>query len=456
MSETVRQAKAILKNEKGMAMVLVLLVLVVIVIMGLSMMAMAANNMRMGTVERSYQSAYYIAEAGATARLNEMSPAIRAVYKNAATRDSFFSGIDSALELGVEKSYTDFEESFGDKPVAKVKIEKLASDTIISYTMDYKITSTGMINNRKRTVSRVVHVSWKPKSVVNIPADTVLFGKDSIVISNTPIDGSIATNATKESGNVKINGNEVNISDSKVKYDAKTPVNLPPFPGFSVPNTAVNFSGNLLKMNRDMVFKTFSVNSLTPLTIDVGDYNRNLVVQNLDIQQNGQITIIGKGKLSIFAENIKLGSGSVINTGKDLSKLYLFLKGPGTSLDNGLIYGSMYANDLQLSKNANLAVSVTTGVQGHIITGGTSGIKLSGSPILYPRMIYAPSATVDLDATFTGSIIANKIISNGANKTGKYEYVQINYENSPIYVDTGGNDTPVQDSIVIDPIRETN
>ncbi|WP_156324609.1 hypothetical protein [Bacillus sp. FJAT-27245] len=448
-----RNTKAILKNESGMAMVLVLLVLVVVVIMGLSMMAMAANNMKMGTVERGYQSAYYIAEAGATARFNEMSPAIRSVYKNAATLDSFFSGVDAALELGVEKPYTDFEDTFGDKPIAKVKIEKVTSDTIISYTKDYKITSTGIVNNRKRTVSRIVHVSWKPKSVVTIPASNVLFGKSGIDISNTPIVGTISTNGPQSS--VKTTG--YNANSLSIVYNAGAVLTIPQFPEFGVPMGASSFSANTLTMKRDMAFDSLSVNSNQTLTIDVGDYNRNLVVKNLSVFDNGKIKIIGKGKLSIFADYINLYSGSVINTGQDVSKLYVFLKGAGTSLNNGLIYGSMYAKDLDLPKNVSyLTVSVTSGVQGHIITGGKSSIKLSGSPIVYPRMIYAPNADILIDATFSGSIIANTITSNGANKEGKYEFVQINYENSPIYIDTGGNETPVQDSIVTDPLREIN
>ncbi|RDU37013.1 hypothetical protein DRW41_09985 [Neobacillus piezotolerans] len=450
MSETLKRARTILKNESGMAMVMVLLVLVVIVIMGLSMMAMAANNMRMGTVERGYQSAYYIAEAGATARLNEMSPAIRSVYKNASTLESFFSGVDAALELGVEKSYTDFEDTFGDKPVAKVRIEKITSDTIISYTIDYKITSTGTINNRSRTVSRIVHVSWKPKSVVrNIFADTVMFGTDGLDVANTPISGSIGTNATKASGNVKITGNNVNINESQIKYDAKTPVILPEFPGFQVPITAKDFSGDQLKMNRDMAFKWLTVGSGKTLIIETGEYNRNLVISNLTLFQDGKIKIIGKGKLSIFAKTIEMTSGSIINVDKDLDKLYVFLEGSGGTLNNGTIYGSMYA------KSADMNVNNINGVQGHIITGGTS-VKLKGEPLTYPRMFFAPNATVDLDVTFSGSIIAKKIISKGANTTGKFEFVQINYENSPIYVDTGANGTPLQDSIVTDPLREIN
>ncbi|WP_409271297.1 PilX N-terminal domain-containing pilus assembly protein [Neobacillus sp. SCS-31] len=445
-----KQAKTILKNEKGMAMVMVLLVLVVIVIMGLSMMAMAANNMKMGSFERSYQSAYYIAEAGATARLNEMSAAIRTVYKNESTLQSFFNAVDAALELGVEKPYIEFEETFGDKPVAKVKIEKVTSDTIISYTIDYKITSTGTINNRSRTVSRIVHVSWKPKSVVrNIYADTVMFGTEGLDIANTPISGSIGTNATKASGNVKITGNNVNISESQIKYAANTPVILPEFPSFQVPSTAIDFSGDLLKMNRDMAFKGFTVGSGNTLTIDTGDYNRNLVISNLALAQNGKIKIIGKGKLSIFAKTIVMNSGTIINVDRDLNKLYVFLEGAGGTLNNGTIYGSMYA------KSADMNVNNINGVQGHIITGG-SKITLKGDPLTYPRMFYAPHATVDLDVTFSGSIIAKKIISKGANTSGKFEFVQINYENSPLYIDTGANGTPLQDSIVTDPLREIN
>ncbi|WP_158587431.1 PilX N-terminal domain-containing pilus assembly protein [Neobacillus notoginsengisoli] len=438
------------KNERGMALVLVMVVMVVVSMLGLGMMGMAVNNVKMGTGERDYQSAYYIAEAGSAYGMNEISSVMNKAYAKEQTLAGFFANIDAALNLGNEKTVDGFEESFGKKPTAKVKIEKISSDTIISYTNDYKITSVGTIDNRSRTVVRIVHVSWKPKSVVTIPSNTVLFARDSIDIANTPITGTVATNSTEASNQVKITGSK--FEREQMKYDAKTATVTPEFPAFQIPSTAGSFSGNLLTMGKDMAFKTLMVNSSSTLTINVGDYNRNLIVEQLTLASNAKIKIIGKGKLSIYAKNITLASGSEINIDKDTNKLYVFLEGPGTTINAGIIYGSMYAKEL----NSQLMVNTTSGIQGHIITGGTSPIKLDGNPMPTARMIFAPNAEITLDATFSGSIIAKSIISKGANKVGTFEFVQINYENSPLFMDTGTGANPVQDIIVSDPVREIN
>lgn len=442
------------KSERGMALVLVLFIMVVVSVLGLAMMAMAVNNMKMGTGERDDQSAYYIAEAGSAFGMNEISGAINKAYAKEQTLTDFFANIDEALKLSTEKTYGDFEETFGGKPFAKVKIEKVSSDTIISYTKDYKITSIGTIDKRSRSVERVVHVSWKPKSVVKIPSNTVLFASDGIEISNTPISGTVATKCSSTSSTVKFTGDK--FDKSLVNYNVNVNPEIPAFPVFQVPSMAGSFSGDILTMNRDMAFKTISVNSSRSLTIHVGDYNRNLVVESLTLSPYANIKVTGKGKLSIYAKNITLGTGSIINTDRNIEKLYVFLDGEGTTLNSGIIYGSMYARDFNIPKQNILDVNTTTGVQGHIISGGATELKLNGDPILFPRMIFAPNAKVTIDATFYGSIIAKTIISNGANKEGKFEFVQINYENSPLFMDTGTGTNPVQDVIVSDPIREIN
>jgi len=439
MKKCLQQMK-LLNNEKGIALVLVLIVFVIISFLGLTIMALAANNMKMSTGERNYQSAYYIAESGVTSRMNEISSKLNDVYGIAVNGTDFFNKVDGVMELGQEKVYDNiFEESFSQKPVAKIKIERVPSDTIISYTNDYKITSTGTINNRSRTVVKTFHITWKPKSTVTIPANTVFFVKNNFNVKNYKITGSVGSN-----GLITLQGGQASITGNKYNYVGST-LNMPAFPTFT-PGTT-NFEDTYLKMDRDRAFSTLKVNSNSTLIIDVGNSNKNLVVDSLNLLSYGKIKINGSGKLSIYAKNITMSSGSVINTDGNIEKLYMFLEGSGSSLNQGIIYGSMYAN------NTNLIVNNENGVQGHIITKGAR-IDITGTTINFPKMIYAPNAIVYLNASLSGAIICSEISSSGNDDSFKFEFVQINYDNSPLYVDNGTGATPLKDMITSDPVRE--
>lgn len=439
MKKCLQQIK-LLNNEKGIALVLVLIVFVIISFLGLTIMALAANNMKMSTGERNYQSAYYIAESGVTSRMNEISSKLTEVYGIAVNGTDFFNKVDGVMELDQEKVYDNlFEESFSQKPVAKIKIERVPNDTIISYTNDYKITSTGTINNRSRTVVKTFHITWKPKSTVTIPANTVFFVKNNFNVKNYKITGSVGSN-----GIITLQGGQASITGNKYNYVGSS-LDMPAFPTFT-PGTT-NFEDTYLKMDRDRAFSTLKVNSNSTLIIDVGNSNKNLVVDSLSLLSYGKIKINGSGKLSIYAKNITMSSGSVINTDGNIEKLYMFLEGSGSSLNQGIIYGSIYAN------NTNLIVNNENGVQGHIITNGAR-IDITGTTINFPKMIYAPSAIVYLNASLSGAIICNEISSSGNDDSFKFEFVQINYDNSPLYVDNGTGATPLKDMITSDPVRE--
>ncbi|MCQ6278273.1 PilX N-terminal domain-containing pilus assembly protein [Bacillus sp. EB600] len=439
----------ILANENGIALVVVLLVLIVLSVMGLSILSLATSNMKMSSVERNYESTYYIAESGATYRMNDISKQLDTVYSQATNLTDFFNGVDAAMQLGQVIPYNNFEQSFGQQPTAQTTIEKVPSDIPISYSNDYRITSTGKINNRSRTVTKVFHVTWKPKSVVTIPASTVMFFYGSITLHNVSVTGSLGTNLLSGDSNVKLTG--VNTNNTSINYNLKTPTYLPPFPLFSISSTPDILSADTtLTMNRNMSFNNLTVNAGTTLTINVGNVNRSIAVNNLIC--NGTIKIVGTGKLSIYVKSLSMGSGSIINPDGNIQKLYVFCQGlgSGSSLNNGIIYGSMYATNI-----SSFTINNSNGVQGHLITDATS-INLNGSAIPDPKMIYAPYANVNLNATMQGSIIANSISSSGNNNTYLFTFVQINYDNSPLFVDNGTGSTAIQDMITSEPTREIN
>jgi Tfp pilus assembly protein PilX len=433
-------------NERGVALVTVLLVMVVISIMGISLMGLAANNIKMTSSDRNYQSTYYIAESGITYKMNDISSKLSTAYSQSTTGSDFFNSVDSILEIGQEKVLENyFEETFDGNPVAKIKIEKLPNDTVISYNNNYKITSTGTIGNRSRTVVKIIHITWKPKSGVTIPADTVMFVKENLSLKNVPVSGSVGTNGTIN--NIILNGSKAVISGNTYT-NVSTQLNVPEFPVYTVPTNAANFSGNSLVMDQDLAFNNLTVNANQTLTIDVGYINKNLVVNNLTVASGGKIQFVGSGRLSLYVKNISMTSGSILNTGGDFEKVFIFLEGPATNIF-GLIHGSMFA------KNANFVVNnYVSGVQGHLITGGTS-ISIGGNgTVNTPKMIFAPNAHIDINAAFSGSIIAKSLSSQGNDDNFIFKFVQINYDNSPLFVDNGTGQTPIKDMITGEPVRE--
>ncbi|PFO03548.1 hypothetical protein COJ85_12910 [Bacillus sp. AFS076308] len=444
-----------LNNEKGVALIVVLLVLVVISILGISLIGLASTNLKMSSGDRDTQSAYYIAESGVTYRMNMIEPKLKEAYGQSVTGADFFTRVNNAMEVGTVKEYKDFEQTSGGQPVATTTIEQIPSSTPISYSYDYKVTSIGKINNRTRKVVKVFHVSWKPRTSVTIPADTVLFVKDSLILKNVPVDGSIGTSGTMSE--VTLNGSKAIVSGN-IYTNVSTPLNIPDFPVFTITNTnnySMTTTEQTLTLNSDIAFNSLTVNSGQTLTIDVGSYNINLVLNNLNVY--GKIKVVGTGKLSFYVKNINMGAGSIIGTegnilGTDsnIEKIYVFLEGTAVNI-GGKIYGSMYA------KNSDIVIDPAKGkgVLGHIITGGFNISYLSNDNTV-PKMIFAPNASVSINTSFSGSIIARTLTSSGNDDNFIFKFVQINYDNSPLFVDNGTGLSPVKEMITTEPTRESN
>src|SRR4051812_42718631 len=60
------QNRSLRENERGFTLIAVLVVLVVLTVLTISVLTVTSNSMKTSTGERNDQSAYYIAEAGAT------------------------------------------------------------------------------------------------------------------------------------------------------------------------------------------------------------------------------------------------------------------------------------------------------------------------------------------------------------------------------------------------------
>jgi cytoskeletal protein CcmA (bactofilin family) len=439
---SVQQPKR-LNNQSGMALVYVLLILVVISVMGLSIMGLAANNVKMSSGERNYQSTYYIAESGITYTMNDINAKIQQAFIEAKKdENAFYTLVNSKLEIGVEKIYSDFDESFGQKPVAKVKISNPEKGK-------YFITSTGTINNRSRKVERSFKINWSP----NISADSIL--NKGVLVSGKidlsgggNIDGDVRTNEDPSSiilgwganitGEILAGPNKQNkeISNNvkKYAYTANNPVIdfiLPIFPqvfpsGKDMGTLKRNggMSEYTINMDQDLKYSEINLDNGTSLNINLmgkdSKDNKNLIVDKLNLP-NGFIRITGTGKLTIYVKDTITMNNGAINGGikgaspGNTEQLEIYYKGAILDLPGSTkIYGSLFA------ESANITFKQGAGIQGHIISLGTS-IIFDGGSTAELRLFYAPLANISFTGgpKLKGSVIAKSMsMSGGGTITG--------------------------------------
>ncbi|MCH1626578.1 pilus assembly PilX N-terminal domain-containing protein [Fredinandcohnia quinoae] len=410
--------------------------------------------------------------------------------------------------------YDNFSETFNEEPYADVAVKEIGAN-------EYALTSAGIIGNRTRTVETTFKVEWASKGPSPSPIfnDRVVYSDSCIIlegsasiVGNVGLNGNLSSttkctnnsplitisggNNDRISGNIYISkeaqNNEIKLNDN-IKLPNPDPIKTDPInykemmpqfpviPSFElakdkqiVKNDSekynVIYNGKLridnyltdqyqLDLNQNLYFQEIKLESNYNLTINVGNSDKEIVVDHLNIK-NGHINIIGSGKLKIYVKNdITLGSGSTINKKGDIHNLAIYLKGSGntsspknvTLAGSQEVYGSLFAED------ANIKFTAGSGFHGHIYTGGTSFI-IDGGAYAYSKMIFAPMASFQLlaGATIKGSVISDSFYSSGGSKI-TFETI---YDDDLIELPLPEDDTeneytpPTEPISIISPIRE--
>jgi hypothetical protein len=150
------------------------------------------------------------------------------------------------------------------------------------------------------------------------------------------------------------------------------------------------------------------------LNIDTGGEDRILHVNELNITQ-GHLNVTGEGKLTIIAENkLILNGSSTLNStvsadeGTEVFTYY----GGSDKLSFG---GATEFNSDIYAKDAEIEITGSGGIQGHIITGGNK-LTISGAADAVTRALFAPNADVVMTGSgkLTGSIVAKTFTASGA------------------------------------------
>lgn len=165
---------------------------------------------------------------------------------------------------------------------------------------------------------------------------------------------------------------------------------------------------NLSTGSSSIKFRNFTVDTGNDFTIDVGDKEVDIYIDNLNIK-NGKILIKGNGKLNIYAKNISNFIGPFNQNGNP-SQLNIYHQGSSTiNLNaNSKIAGSF------INKSSNMVLASGAAIYGNIISGGRN-IDISGGMQTNGQYIIAPEANINLreGGSITGIVVANNISSSG-------------------------------------------
>lgn len=226
---------------------------------------------------------------------------------------------------------------------------------------------------------------------------------------------------------------------------------FPEFPNFGLNLGTITTNWPNVHINLDPAdydnkyFNEIRVESDRQITFHVGDGDRRVRVNNLNLLQ-GDINIVGDGTLTIYVDDdFSLGGSSEINRGGETDQVFMFYKGsPEVNISNGTFYnGGMYV------ENADIEIGGSGGVGGHVVSGGSRIDVSGGSTVNYKRVIYAPNAHVEISGSgATGAVVSNTFNMSG----GTFLQIPHNDDNTNeydselpdlIFEGTGGNEIQI-------------
>ncbi|WP_423189171.1 pilus assembly PilX N-terminal domain-containing protein [Alkalibacterium sp. f15] len=430
----VKKLVEFMKKDEGSGLILALMTLMVLSVLGASLGAITIGSFKLGDINRDDNSAYYIAEAGANVAFEELEKDVLKVYKES-DESNFFQNVNSvAIEVAkkmnsnVDKLYT-FEPQFGDQPTVTVVINQVEeSDSVI-----YEIISTGEVAGKKRSVSKSVEVNWvqkgrdtvhalpiPPKDAAIIIRETVTFRNNSVVTGLIYLENE---NQLIDYYRVSHNGkNNQKLILGNIDWSAYDNV-INSFP--SQPNHSKTMSYNgesTLVISENTFISSMTINS--NISIDTQGKTLFLIVDNLLV--NGNINVVGDGKLNVYVTNILNFNSNNLQINKDGNTNqinFLYSGDPEVVIANNAEFnGSLFL------KKSNLQIDNNLTVKGAIISG-ENFITINNNSAI-SSTIFAPFSNIEFhqNAIINGSVIAkNLTIYNNA----KVNYSEHNYEDYP-------------------------
>ena len=213
-----------IKKEEGFVLITILMIFVIVSILGIGLLSVSTSNFRQTGSERDFQAVYYIAEAGINQAIYDIGKKVDEISDETLSHEEFFEELNDFIDIYMDdgvKTLDNFEETFGEKPVAEITIEVDDDGLLIEDedrqtkgTTNYVIRSVGKIGRLSRTVStsiEVAHGITKETETSHHPAfDYALYSggnSDMAIPSGSTIDGSVYGHNVKfNASGTKING----------------------------------------------------------------------------------------------------------------------------------------------------------------------------------------------------------------------------------------------------------
>lgn len=153
-----------------------------------------------------------------------------------------------------------------------------------------------------------------------------------------------------------------------------------------------------------------SITGNSTLTLQTGGQDRVLHVGDLDIQQ-GHLKFEGDGNVKIYVEDeLQLNGSSTLNSDRSKEKVFVY-HGGTNELNFG---GSTNFNSGIYTKEADVTITGSGGIQGNVITGG-SNVEVSGDATANTRSLFAPNANVNVTGSgeISGAVVADRFTATG-------------------------------------------
>ncbi|WP_179123822.1 pilus assembly PilX N-terminal domain-containing protein [Paraliobacillus ryukyuensis] len=479
-------------KEQGSILALVVMTLALLSILGLALATVSFANVNLTTVDRDYQSTYYIAEAGANQTYVEIEDMVNSAYESTASQAEFFNELNEKITVLSGQELTNFSSSFGEQPTAEISIQSISEGN----PRQYQIVSKGEIGKRERSVTKGFQVNWKSGSGVQFPSNAVAVLKDSVSLNGgATVSGDVYLDSLKQdtvsmSGGTKFKDGKIYVPSKEAANHALNAPNhlkdsvqivasqyqvpwsdyqqlinaFPLIPSYAfLPNQTIGgqynrfevikngdlninswqADGYNLDLKQHVSFNNINVTSNNSLNIDTNNKTSDIVVNNLNISQ-GKITLVGSGTVNLYIKNdFSLGGGTKINMDGETSQLNIYLAGTNKSLKlsgNQKINGSLFAQD------SNLTLTGGGGFQGYILTGGDQVTFDGGS--FSEIFLLAPNAEISASggANIYGTLIGKKLIGSGGTNV---IFQALNIEDFPF-----GSDNSKQKIITQEPSIE--
>lgn len=421
-------------RESGYILVGVLLAITVLSVVGVSLVSLSTNSIKTSSAERKNQAVYYIAEAGLNYKINKLETEVQSAFndfinnQSDKSEENFHKFLDSRFTI---ENYEQFEEiNLNDtnftRPVAKIIVEPLAE------LGKYRIISVGDINGEERTVKQDLEIKWLGTEKNNenfgeLKPFAIFTEGDMQFTGNGIVYGDIAApseNNIRSTGSLHVNGHKYTPPKDENNNIVTLP-SLPPFPQVEsnqcLDSTLVDMNCNInmnhsrnetVVLNNHAKLNKLSITGIGDLTIDVGNDNRVLEIEELLLTGSGTIKIKGNGSLSLFINNkLSMVGHTQLNEKGKASNLNIFYKGTETITLTGsqTIYGSLFVDKV------NLTLTGSSNIYGNIFSNGNN-VTFTGSAEMRSQLIIVPNGKVTLTGggRFYGQIFAKSFSATGS------------------------------------------